>query len=294
LGRGGGPANRAVMAQAPGSVAGRFKVTEQGEVIFARYGNPTLAQRHLEQVTSAVLMTSTPSVRRHTERAAIRFEALAHTIDSAARAAYRELIEMDGFAAYFADVTPVRELARLHLGSRPANRGGDTTLASLRAIPWVFAWSQIRLNLPGWYGLGSGLAGAGLDSLRVAYEEWPLLNVLIDNAEMSLAKTDRFMAAEYLRLGGHARIADLILAEYDRTIEAILSVTAQSRLLERRRVLSWAVELRNPYIDALSHLQLRALRALRSGRPSDADHRRLEELLLLTVNGIAAGLQNTG
>jgi phosphoenolpyruvate carboxylase len=294
LGRGGGPANRAVLAQAPGSVAGRFKVTEQGEVIFARYGNRTLAQRHLEQVTSAVLMTSTPATRQRTERAAIRFEALARTIDSAARSAYRELIEVEGFAAYFAEVTPVRELARLHLGSRPANRGGDTSLASLRAIPWVFAWSQIRLNLPGWYGVGSGLAGAGLDELRVAYEEWPLLNVLIDNAEMSLAKTDRFMAAEYLRLGGQPRIADLILAEYDRTIEGILAVTGQSRLLERRRVLSWAVELRNPYIDALCHLQLRALRALRSGDAADADRRRLEQLLLLTVNGIAAGLQNTG
>jgi phosphoenolpyruvate carboxylase len=294
LGRGGGPANRAVLAQAPGSVAGRFKVTEQGEVIFARYGNPTLAQRHLEQVTSAVLMTSTPAARQRTERAAIRFEALARTIGSAARSAYRKLIEVEGFAAYFAEVTPVRELARLHLGSRPANRGGDTSLASLRAIPWVFAWSQIRLNLPGWYGVGSGLAGAGLDELRVAYEEWPLLNVLIDNAEMSLAKTDRFMAAEYLRLGGQPRIADLILAEYDRTIEGILAVTRQSRLLERRRVLSWAVELRNPYIDALCHLQLRALRALRSGDAADADRRRLEQLLLLTVNGIAAGLQNTG
>jgi phosphoenolpyruvate carboxylase len=294
LGRGGGPANRAVMAQAPGSVAGRFKVTEQGEVIFARYGNRTLAQRHLEQVTSAVLMTSAPAARQRTEQAAIRFEALARTIDAAARSAYRELIDIEGFAAYFAEVTPVRELARLHLGSRPANRGGDRSLASLRAIPWVFAWSQIRLNLPGWYGLGSGLARARLDELRVAYEEWPLLNVLIDNAEMSLAKTDRFMAAEYLRLGGQPRVADLLLAEYDRTIEGILAVTGQSRLLEKRRVLSWAVELRNPYIDALCHLQLRALRALRSGDAADADRRRLEQLLLLTVNGIAAGLQNTG
>jgi phosphoenolpyruvate carboxylase len=294
LGRGGGPANRAVMAQAPGSVAGRFKVTEQGEVIFARYGNPTLAQRHLEQVTSAVLLTSTPAARRRTEQAAIRFDALARTIDTAARSAYRELSEIDGFAAYFTAVTPVRELARMHLGSRPANRGGETSLASLRAIPWVFAWSQIRLNLPGWYGVGSGFAAAPLDELRVAYSEWPLLNVLIDNAEMSLAKTDRFMAAEYLRLGGQPRIAEIILAEYDRTIEWILAITGQSRLLEKRRVLSWAVELRNPYIDALSHLQLRALRALRGGDASDADRRRVEQLLLLTVNGIAAGLQNTG
>jgi phosphoenolpyruvate carboxylase len=294
LGRGGGPANRAVMAQAPGSVSGRFKVTEQGEVIFARYGNSTLAQRHLEQVTSAVLLTSTPAARQRTERAAVRFEALARTLDIAARSAYRDLVDIDGFGAYFAAVTPVRELARLHLGSRPASRGSDTGLASLRAIPWVFAWSQIRLNLPGWYGIGSAIATSDLDELRVAYDEWPLLGVLIDNAEMSLAKTDRFMAEQYLRLGGQRHIASLILSEYDRTIAGILAVTGQSRLLEKRRVLSWAVELRNPYIDALCHLQLRALRALRSGAASDADRRRLEQLLLLTVNGIAAGLQNTG
>jgi phosphoenolpyruvate carboxylase len=294
LGRGGGPAYRAVMAQAPGSVAGRFKVTEQGEVIFARYGNRTLARRHLEQVTSAVLLASAPASRERNQRAAIRFGALAHRLDAAALSAYRELTHVDGFAAYFAAVTPVSELARMHLGSRPAHRSGDPTLESLRAIPWVFAWSQIRLNLPGWYGVGSGLAAADLDELRVAYDEWPLLRVLIDNAEMSLAKTDRFMAAEYLRLGNQPRIADLILEEYDRTIERILAVTGQSRLLEHRRVLSWAVELRNPYIDALSHLQLRALRALRQGAEADAERKRLEQLLLLTVNGIAAGLQNTG
>jgi phosphoenolpyruvate carboxylase len=294
LGRGGGPANRAVMAQAPGSVSGRFKVTEQGEVIFARYGNSTLAQRHIEQVTSAVLLTSTSQVRRRTQHAAVRFATLARTIDAAASRAYCELIDIDGFAAYFAEVTPVRELARLHLGSRPSNRGGDGSLASLRAIPWVFAWSQIRLNLPGWYGLGSALEAAPIEELQVAYAEWPLLNVLIDNAEMSLAKTDRFMASNYLRLGSESRIADVILAEYDRTRERILAVTDQSRLLEKRRVLSWAVELRNPYIDALCHLQLRALRALRSGAATDADQRRVEQLLLLTVNGIAAGLQNTG
>jgi phosphoenolpyruvate carboxylase len=294
LGRGGGPANRAVMAQAPGSVSGRFKVTEQGEVIFARYGNQTIAQRHIEQVTSAVLLTSTPAARERTENAAIRFDALAHSLDTAARAAYRELIDIEGFAEYFAEVTPVRELARLHLGSRPASRGGDRSLGSLRAIPWVFAWSQIRLNLPGWYGIGSALAGIPLDDLRIGYAEWPLLKVLIDNAEMSLAKTDRFMAADYLRLGNRPAIDELILAEYDRSIAGILAVTGQSRLLEKRRVLSWAVELRNPYIDALSHLQLRALRALRAGETADPERRRLEQLLLLTVNGIAAGLQNTG
>jgi phosphoenolpyruvate carboxylase len=294
LGRGGGPANRAVMAQAPGSVAGRFKVTEQGEVIFARYGNRTLARRHLEQVTSAVLLASAPAARERTERAAIRFAELARTLDSAALAAYVELIHINGFAAYFAEVTPVRELARLHLGSRPAHRSSNATLESLRAIPWVFAWSQIRLNLPAWYGIGTALARADIDELHVAYREWPLLRVLIDNAEMSLAKTDRFMAVEYLRLGKQPLIAERILAEYDRTIDRILAVTGQSRLLEHRRVLSWAVELRSPYIDALSHLQLRALRVLRSGETGGSEQRRLEQLLLLTVNGIAAGLQNTG
>jgi phosphoenolpyruvate carboxylase len=282
------------MAQAPGSVAGRFKVTEQGEVIFARYGNRTLARRHLEQVTSAVLLASAPAARERTERAATRFAELASTLDEAALTAYTELTHIDTFAAYFAAVTPVRELARLHLGSRPAHRSGDATLESLRAIPWVFAWSQIRLNLPAWYGIGSALAGADIEELRLAYREWPLLRVLIDNAEMSLAKTNRFMAVEYLRLGKRPLIAERILDEYDGTIDRILAVTGQSRLLEHRRVLSWAVELRGPYIDALSHLQLRALRALRVGDADESDHRRLEQLLLLTVNGIAAGLQNTG
>jgi phosphoenolpyruvate carboxylase len=294
LGRGGGPANRAVMAQAPDSVSGRFKVTEQGEVIFARYGNRTLARRHLDQVTSAVLLASAPAARERTGRAAIRFAPLARDLDAAALRAYQELTRTDGFADYFAAITPVRELARLHLGSRPANRGSQSSLESLRAIPWVLAWSQIRLNLPGWYGIGSALGAADPDELRVAYKEWPLLGVLIDNAEMSLAKTDRFMAVEYLRLGNQPRIADRILGEHDRTIEHILAVTGQSRLLEHRRVLSWAVELRNPYIDALCHLQLRALRALRLGEADETERRRLEQLLLLTVNGIAAGLQNTG
>ncbi|MBJ7608969.1 MAG: phosphoenolpyruvate carboxylase [Candidatus Dormibacteraeota bacterium] len=294
LGRGGGPANRAVMAQAPGSVAGRFKVTEQGEVIFARYGNRTLARRHLEQVTAAVLLASTTTAHQRAEHAATRFADLSRVVDGAALGAYRELVDIDGFAEYFAQVTPVHELGGLHLGSRPARRGGAQSLATLRAIPWVFAWSQIRLNLPGWYGLGSGLAVAELEELRLAYKEWPLFNVLIDNAEMSLAKTDRLIAGEYLALGGQPLIADRILAEYDRTIELVLAVTGQSRLLENRRVLSWAVELRNPYIDALSHLQLRALRALRSGVRADAERERVERLLLLTVNGIAAGLQNTG
>jgi phosphoenolpyruvate carboxylase len=170
-------------------------------------------------------------------------------------------------------------------------------LDDLRAIPWVFAWSQTRMNLPGWYGLGSGLAAvAGPEVLRRAYREWPLFGVLLDNAEMSLAKTDRLIGARYLALGGRKDLADRVLAEYDLTRRLVLEVTGHDRLLADRPVLSRAVALRDPYVDALSYLQLRALAALRGPEQHTlSDQReRLERLLLLTVNGVAAGLQNTG
>jgi len=291
LGRGGGPANRAVRAQAPGSVAGRFKVTEQGEVIFARYGNAAIARRHLEQVASAVLEASTTNPRSDPAR---RFRDLAVEMDTAARAAYRELVDAPGFAEWFAQVSPIEELGRMRIASRPARRAGGESLEDLRAIPWVFAWSQMRLNLPGWYGLGSGLAAARLEDLRRAYASWPLFNALLDNAEMSLAKTDRRIAARYLALGERPDLAARVVREYDLTKKNVLAVTGHSRLLEKHRVLSWAVELRNPYVDALSHLQLRALRALRASGSSAQERAHAERLFLLTVNGVAAGLQNTG
>ncbi|WP_214408759.1 phosphoenolpyruvate carboxylase [Sphaerisporangium fuscum] len=305
LGRGGGPANRAVLAQAPGSVAGRFKVTEQGEVIFARYGHPAIAHRHIEQVTNAVLLASTPSVEARTADAAARYRLLAEKVASASERAYRSLTEAPGFPEWFGLVSPLEEIGSLRLGSRPARRGlgAPRSLDDLRAIPWVFAWAQTRVNLPGWYGLGSGLlaatseGGPGIEELRQAYREWPLFASLIDNAEMSLAKTDRQIAARYLALGGRQDFADQVLAEYDLTRKLVLEVTGHSWLLESRRVLSRAVQLRDPYVDALSHLQLRALSALRAeaaeGMPEE-ERERLETLLLLSVNGVAAGLQNTG
>lgn len=299
LGRGGGPANRAILAQAPGSVAGRFKVTEQGEVIFARYGHGEIAKRHVEQVTSAVLLASTDAVQDRARAAAARFRPLADEISEAARTAFRALIETEGFAAWFARVSPLEEIADLRIGSRPARRKAARGLDDLRAIPWVFAWTQTRVNLPGWYGLGSGLAavsgdGADLAGLRDAYEAWPLFNTLLDNAEMSLAKSDRAIAERYLALGERPELTAAVLAEYDRTRRLVLAVTGHERLLENRRVLSRAVELRNPYVDALSHLQLRALQALRAGVGDEAERAHLENLLLLSVNGVAAGLQNTG
>ncbi|HWA67246.1 MAG TPA: phosphoenolpyruvate carboxylase [Mycobacteriales bacterium] len=298
LGRGGGPVNRAILAQPPGSVAGRFKVTEQGEVIFARYGNPQIAQRHLEQVTSAVLFAGTAMIADRNTEAAAHFAELAAAMEDAGRTAYRALVETDGFADFFARVSPLEELADLALGSRPSRRPGSSglTLADLRAIPWVFAWSQTRCNLTGWYGLGSALAAAAsVDGLRAAYRDWPLFAALIDNAEMSLAKTDRVVAERYLALGDRPDLTKLILDELDRTTELVLAVLDLPSLLAGRRILSAAVNLRNPYVDALSHLQLRALTALRRNEYADeAEEHRLRELLLLTVNGVAAGLQNTG
>ena len=292
LGRGGGPANRAVRAQAPGSVAGSFKVTEQGEVIFARYGNRAIARRHLEQVTSAVLEATAAGTSRGDP--ANRFGGLARTIDGPANAAYRALVEAPGFDEWFAEVSPLDELSGMRLASRPARRGGGRRFEDLRAIPWVFAWSQMRLNLPGWYGMGSGLAAAPLAEVRRAYAEWPLFNVMLDNAEMSLAKTDRRIAERYLALGKRADLAAMVLREYDLTKEMVLAATGHRRLLEDRRVLSWAIELRNPYVDALSHLQLRALRAMRDRRTSRVDRARAQRVFQLSVNGVAAGLQNTG
>jgi phosphoenolpyruvate carboxylase len=304
LGRGGGPAGRAVLAQAPGSVNGSFKVTEQGEVIFAQYGQQAIAKRHLEQVSYAVLLASSERRGERTAVAAASYRAIADRIDKAACAAFRGLVESDGFANWFAWISPLGEIGGLRIGSRPSKRGLSGSapavmdLDDLRAIPWVFAWAQVRMNLPGWFGLGSGLAAVeadpdGLAVLRRAYRDWPLFGVLLDNAEMSLAKTDRLIASRYLALGSRDDLTALVLAEYDLTKRLVLAVTGHDRLLADRQVLSRAVALRDPYVDALSYLQLRALSALR-GTVADADRERLERLLLLTVNGVAAGLQNTG
>jgi phosphoenolpyruvate carboxylase len=286
-----------------------------------------------------VLLASSPSVADRNGTAAATFQDLAAAIDDAAKGAFRTLVQVDGFAEWFATVSPLEEIGGLRIGSRPSRRGhggGPLGLEDLRAIPWVFAWAQTRLNLPGWYGLGSGLAAAawadsylpggrppvppdarpmaktaivsgapagdsdgdlpaeGLAELRRAYREWPLLATLLDNAEMSLAKTDRAIAARYLALGGRPDLTDQVLAEYDLTRRLVLAVTEHDRLVAGRSVLSRAIVLRDPYVDALSYLQLRALTALRTEDADAADRPTLERILLLTVSGIAAGLQNTG
>ncbi len=298
LGRGGGPAGRAVRGQAPGSVAGRFKVTEQGEVIFARYGNPAIGYRHLEQVSNAVLGASTPGAQAALAAGERRFLPETIRMAAASEAAYRELVEQDGFAEFFARVTPIQELGLLRIGSRPARRAAGGDIASLRAIPWVFAWSQNRCNLPGWYGLGTGLAAGreepgGLATLRAMYQEWPFFRSLIENAEMSLAKADPLVAEPYLALGGRPDLVAAIREEFRRTRALVLEITGAERLLGHRAVLRRAVDLRNPYVDALSFLQVRFLADLRAGL-AGPDAERTADLVLLTVNGVAAGLQNTG
>ncbi|MFC5179361.1 phosphoenolpyruvate carboxylase [Nocardioides taihuensis] len=301
LGRGGGPLHRAISAQPTGSVDGRFKVTEQGEVIFARYADVTLAQRHLERVTSAVLLADQSGPARQRDAAAAEFAELAATVEQASRAAYRALLDRPGVADLLAAASPLDELGELRLGSRPARRSGAATgrsLDDLRAIPWVFAWSMTRVNLPGWYGLGSGLAAVrDVDALSDAYRRWPLFGALLDVAEMSLAKANRHLAREFLALGGRPELTDHILAEMELTEQMVLRTLSQSRLLERKPHLDTAVRLRGPHIDALSHLQLRALQSLRHTGPDaldDAGRSSWGTVLLLTVNGAAAGLQNTG
>jgi phosphoenolpyruvate carboxylase len=299
LGRGGGPANRAILGQAPGSVAGRFKVTEQGEVIFARYGNLHIARRHLQQVASAVLIASDP--RREGAAGAVhnRFADLARVMADASAAAYQELVHRPGFVDFFVRVTPLEELAELQMGSRPARRDAGRDLDSLRAIPWVFAWSQNRCNLPGWYGLGTGLAAAAegkdaLEKLRAMHREWPFFSSIMENAELSLVKADMEIAKLYLTHGDRPDIAAAIEDEYRRSVDMVLAVTEHEFLLAARPVLRRAVELRTPYVDALSFLQARFLSELRSG-VSDAEvAARIGRLVLVTVNGVAAGLQNTG
>ncbi|MFT4157216.1 MAG: phosphoenolpyruvate carboxylase [Microbacterium sp.] len=314
LGRGGGPANSAILAQPPHSVDGRFKLTEQGEVIFARYGEPAIAMRHIDQVAAATLLASSPTVEERTSEAARRFSDIAAIMDAASRERFFSLVKAEGFAPWFATVTPLEEIGLLALGSRPARRGLSVeSLEDLRAIPWVFAWTQARINLAGWFGLGTALDAVGDEQrLSEAYRDWPLLRTMIDNVAMSLAKTDERIARQYLALGDRDDLAELVLDELRLTREWVIRLTGGERLLENKPILQRAVQLRTPYVDALSLLQLRALRALRTasaqsgsatesaaasadGSPegSGADEE-LRRLLLLSVSGVAAGLQNTG
>lgn len=298
VGRGGGPANRAVLAQPQGSVNGRFKVTEQGEVIFARYGNRSLALRHVESVAAATLLHSAPSVEHLNTETATRYAGVADRLDTAAYACYRNLLEAPDFTPWFSAVTPLAEVGLLPIGSRPAKRGlGAQSLDDLRTIPWVFSWSQARINLTAWYGFGAACEELNdLELLRRAYRDWPLFSTFVDNVEMSIAKTDARIAKMYLALGDRADLAETVFDEMQRTRTWALAIVGDEWPLQHRRVLGCAVRLRNPYVDALSLAQVRALRIVRSQQDELSDEAKAEHLALIlsTVAGVSAGLQNTG
>ena len=309
IGRGGGPANRAIRGQAPGSVDGRLKLTEQGEVVAARYADARVARRHLEQLTNAALLA--PVEPEDADRATDPHGPAGRLMDELAAdalASYRTLIDDPGFPAWFRRVTPIDEVMTMRLGSRPASRARTDPrdaawLGQLRAIPWVFAWAQARIELPAWYGLGTALErfhvrhGAGaLEEVTDLYRRWPFLASVIDNAEAGLARVDLAVARR------HAAEApdglddprwQAVEAEFERTVRLVLRVKGESRLLEDAPVLRRAIELRNPYVAALSELQLDLLGRLRSG-DTGHDTERIRRLVQLTINGISAGLQGTG
>ncbi len=297
LGRGGGPLHRAILAQPPGSVSHRLKVTEQGEVVFARYGHVMIGQRHLERITSAVLRAASPEIEQRNAEAAERFADLGKRLDEAARSTYLELVQTPGFADVVALSSPLEEIGELRMGSRPVRRSGATSgrdLADLRAIPWVFAWAQIRANVPGWYGLGSALAAVGdVELLRTAAREWPLFEAMLDVAQMSLAKSDRALAEQFLFLGNRPDLTRQVMAEMDLTRTWLLDVLDQETLLEHDPTLKAGVAMRSRYVDALSVVQLRALRELRVAADPEAQAS-WRRVLLMAVNGVAAGLRNTG
>jgi phosphoenolpyruvate carboxylase len=306
IGRGGGPANRAVLAQAAGSVEGRLALTEQGEMIAERYPSPTIAQRHLEQLTSAVLLASRPGHAWITAEQADRWRPMITELAALAEDAYRRLVWSDpDFERFFHRATPIDELSRMELGSRPARRGGDEpSLESLRAIPWVFAWAQSRTNLPAWFGVGTALATYadrhrdGRRHLADAHRDWAFFRSLIDNVELGLAIADPMLAARYAGLAGDdpsmRRIADAIEAERRRTTAEVATLTGAERLLETSPRLRRSIDLRTPYVDVLSVLQVHALERLRGGGMDAEERRATEELLQLSVSGVAAGLQHTG
>jgi phosphoenolpyruvate carboxylase len=295
--RGGGPARRAILAQPPGTLHGRFRVTEQGETVAARYADPALAHRHLEQMVSGVLLASAPVTGAEVPR---RWREAMTTMAAAAHRAWRALLETPGFLDFWRAATPIDEITRLQIGSRPAARGdGRLTLAGVRAIPWVFSWMQSRFNLPGWYGLGTALAEGDPPMLRAMYQGWPFFRALLDNAEMSLLKADLGIAALYSDLVSDRALATTIFgrvrAEFDRTVEAGLTVADHEELMAADPVIQRSVRLRNPYVDPLNYLQVEMLRRLRAlGDPEGPEAQGLREVVVLTINGIAAGLRNTG
>jgi phosphoenolpyruvate carboxylase len=298
IARGGGPANHAIRSQPAGSINGRFRVTEQGEIIASRYANPALAHRHLEQIVNAVLLASAP---QEPEPIPLEWRNALAEMSSVAQRAYRQLVyETPGFIEFWESATPLEEIKRLQIGSRPAARARTGAVNQIRAIPWVFSWMQSRFNLPGWYSLGTGLASIhNVSLLQKMYDGWAFFRTLLNNSEMSLLKADMGISSLYVSLVPDKKLAEEIFTtirnEYERTGEAVLAISRHNSLMELEPVTQQAVQLRNPYVDPLNYIQVETLSRLRALPDQDgAEARSLREVMALTINGIAAGLRNTG
>jgi phosphoenolpyruvate carboxylase len=299
VGRGGGPTYQAVLAQPAGAVQGQIRVTEQGEVIAAKYGNPDVGRRNLETLVAATLEATLLPERGDAPRPA--FLAAMDELSAHAFRAYRGLVyETPGFERYFWESTVISEIAELDIGSRPASRKRSTRIEDLRAIPWVFSWAQCRLMLPGWYGFGSAVESwladhpGGLELLQEMHRDWPFFATLLSNMDMVLAKTDLAITSRYAELVGDATLRETIFArlrtEHAATVRHLLAITGSDRLLQSNPLLARSIRNRFPYLDPLNHIQVELLGRYRAG---DRDER-TQRGIHLTINGIAAGLRNSG
>ena len=295
VGRGGGSSFAAIQAQPPGTVQGRIRITEQGEVIAAKYGTRESAQTNLEAMASATLLASLEP-QRLSDADAARFEGAMEQLSTTAFSAYRELVYgTDGFTTFFRQMTPIAEIAGLKIGSRPASRKKSDAIEDLRAIPWVFSWAQARVMLPGWYGVGQALAAfpdRGL--LREMAAGWPLFASTLANMEMVLAKSDMGIAGHYGALVEDRALADGIFGRirdgWQTTHDQLLEVTRQTRLLEKHPALETSIKLRLPYIEPLNLLQVELLKRHRAGETDP----KIEQGILLSINAIATALRNSG
>ena len=300
LGRGGGPAARGILSLPSETLDGTLRLTEQGEVLAERYDDVQIAYRHLEQVTWATMVGAT--VRRSTAESAW-LEVMERLAESSL-GAYRDLVEQPGFMQFFSGTTPIDEIEDLPIASRPARRRGERTLDDLRAIPWVFSWTQNRSLIPAWYGLGSALAGlaerdaAGWKTAQAMYRSWPFFQATIENACMALVKADLYVAGRYAALVAEDNVRGpiwrRIAEEFERTQKMLLQLTGRESLLAGTPWLEKSIEVRNPYIDPLNLIQIELIKRRRTTelQPEDAD--RLRDLARLTLQGIAAGMRTTG